>query len=394
MGRNPVVSLPGVRRRLLLAVLMVTFAACAESESTTSDLAFPRLMSTPYSSGEEFELTVDQGPSWKGRIIGLVDLPRLYYAGLYQSELYQPDPFAAVSSEDAAEVPEGRCIALLGELTLLREPSYPDLLDLPKFELPDLQGGGALGTPMDKCDVAEVLAAGYGLLGFAALLSADESFPFFLPYYIKEEIPRSVAVSVGSWYEETSTGLLEASILSSVPRVTMADFQGGDLFGGGGSDAGEFSYTETWGTDTLTWSGRIEGIIEIDVPSDAFLIETAEEWVRPSSRCLAVVGSAALSHVEAEMPEWLEWNLLMAWPDIGLVVDGRVIRGNSISNFQCSPYVYPYIVDPNLFDRLLSTFLLPPDAEVEGVVVDPSGDETAFYEAIFLDDSTSPGQRS
>ena len=376
---------PGVRCLVLLAVLTLSLAACAESESTTNDLAFPRLMSTPYASGEEFELTVPRGPSWKGRIIGLVDLPRQYQSGLSSLSI---EPFAAVSPEDAAEMPEGRCIALLGEQTLLREPSYPDLLDLPKFELPDLQGGGALGTVMDKCDAAEVLAAGYGILGHAALLSTGESYPFFRLYFIEEEIPRSVTVSVGSWYEEAASQL-EAYTLPSVPAVTRQTSAGFGPIGEGGSDAGEFSYTETWRNDTLTSSGRIEGIIEIDVRSDAFLIETAAEWVRPSSRCLAVVGSAALSHGEAEMPKWLELNLLMAWPDIGLVVGERVIR-DSFNNLQCSPYTVD--IDPNLFDRLvsedlflLSTFLLPPEAEIEGVVVDPSGDEAAFYEAVLLD---------
>ena len=376
MGRKTAASLPGVRRQLLLVVLMIAFAACAERAS--------------YSGGEEFELTVSEGPAWKGRIIGLVDLPRQYYSGLYQSDLDQPDRFAAVTPEDAAEVPDGRCIALLGELTILREPSYPDLWELPKFELPDLQGGGALDTAMDKCDTAEVLAAGYGILGRAALRSAGENYPFFEPFFIEGEIPSSVAVAVGSWYEEAAS-LLEAYTLSSVPTVARQTSAGFGLIREGGSGAGEFSYTETWRNDTLTWSGRIQGIIEIDVRSDAFLVETAGEWVRPSSRCLAVVGSAALSHGEAETPKWLEGNFLMARPDIGLVVDKRIINPSSIVNFQCSPYAFPHTVDPNLVDRLVSedmvllyTFLLLPEAEIEGVVVDPWGDETAFYEAVLL----------
>ena len=81
----------------------------------------------------------------------------------------------------------------------------------------------------------------------------------------------------------------------------------------------------------------------------------------------------------------------MARPDIGLVVDKRIINPSSIVNFQCSPYAFPHTVDPNLVDRLVSedmvllyTFLLLPEAEIEGVVVDPWGDETAFYEAVLL----------
>lgn len=84
----------------------------------------------------------------------------------------------------------------------------------------------------------------------------------------------------------------------------------------------------------------------------------------------------------------------MAWLSIGLVVDERFISRSG--NFQCLPYIFPYTVDPNFVERfrarfvsedigLLAVFLVPPEAEIEGVVTDPWGDETAFYKAVFID---------
>lgn len=377
MGRNTAVPPTGGRRLVLLAVLTLTFAACAESAYT------------PYAGGEEFELTVSQA-SWKGRIIGLVNLPRQYH---HWDSISPEDAFTAVSPGDAAEMPEGRCVALLGELTILEESfGYPDLLNLPAFELPDLPGGGRLDAATGKCDTAEVLSAGYGFLGFASHLSTDETYHFFEPYYIEGEITGSAAVSVSSWYEENERRF-EAPLLSSPPRVVRRTFARPASIGEGDSTPAEFSYTKTWGTNTLTWSGRIEGIIEIDVRSDAFLIETAGEWVHPSNRCIAVVGSETLP-TEAERSELLGMTPYMAWLSIGLVVDERFISRSG--NFQCLSYIFPYTVDPNFVERfrarfvsedigLLAVFLVPPEAEIEGVVTDPWGDETAFYEAVLID---------
>ena len=362
----------------LSAVLAFMLAACAGSAPATNLATFPRLSETPY-SGEDrsFEVTVGR-VTWEGRIIGLVDMPRQLRGLLLE---------AVVSPDAGLELPKGRCVALLGEITPLGTPDPPDSVNLPWFWLSDIQGGSPIGGSQLSCDRTEVIAAGYGHHTGAVRIAKGESYPFFMPYYIEGEIPRTVVVSISSLLEEDDV-TVETSGLFAVPPITRRSLPSIRLVELGDPDAGNFTYSQSRGTDTLTWSGRIEGLIEVDVFTDV-QVETTRGWVRPSGRCIAVVGSAILSYGGAERPEWIEWSIyssLLRWPVIGLVVGGRVV---SIPFFsQCPPIPF-FTTDPDgvtIEDTIpIAVFFVPHEAEIEGVVVDPWGDETAVYEAAFLD---------
>ena len=90
----------------LVAILILTVVACARSETPP-----------PPDKGMPFELE-DGRTSWKGRIIGLVTVPR-QYKDLFFGE--------AVNPEQAASMPEGTCIVLLGELSPIGNDYVPDM---------------------------------------------------------------------------------------------------------------------------------------------------------------------------------------------------------------------------------------------------------------------------
>ena len=354
MRRNRLFLRPWARGLVLFAVLTQVVVACGEPELTYSEVPFE----------------LDDGrTSWKGNIIGLVAMPRMYLDEHFGQ---------SVSPEQAAEIQAGHCVAILGELSPVRI-NVPDIFDVPGFWLPALEGGSPIGgRSRSRCDMTEVRAAGYWFYTLAGIVPAGRSFPFYIPYYIEGAISEPVIVSIESLYGDASAKV-ETSMLAAIPSVTWQSSTGTRLIEMEDMDTATFAYTQTWGSDTITWSVDFGGLIEYDLRSGYVLSETNQGWSDPRWQCIAVVGSATLSHEGVEKPQWLDANPLMMWPSIGLVADGRVINREY---YQC-----PYL--PSAYDLAgltiedpgpgMMIFSVPHDVEVEGVMVNPWGDESARY---------------
>lgn len=348
MRRNRLFLRPWARRLVIFAVLTQVFVSCGESEPIYTEVPF------------ELE---DGRTSWKGSIIGLVVMPRVYRDHFFG----QP-----VSPEQAAEMQAGQCVALLGELSPVRT-RVPDILDVPAFWLPGLEGGSPIGgRGTARCDTTAVRAAGYWMYGHAGVVPAGGSLPFYMPYYIESEISESVVVSVE--YLIGGEGVtVETSLLAAVPPATRQPSTGARLIEVGEMDRATFVYSRTWETDTITWSGNVHGLKEYDLPAGYVLSETGQGWTDPHWRCIAVLGSWTLSYDSAEKPQWFGGNTLL-WPTIGLIAGGRVINSD---HSQCSIPHYDFGLDPG---SVLRIFSVPSDVEIEGVMVDPWGEAPARYE--------------
>ena len=201
-------------------------------------------------------------------------------------------------------------------------------------------------------------------------------------------MPHSVVVSIQSiWEMDDGSGVtVETSMLGAIPPARQQSLTEIRLIEVGNPDIATFTYSRTRESRTATWSGHIDGLIELEVLSDRVLIETVQGWTEPRGRCLAVIGSAALSYDGANKPEWLRGNVFMAWPSIGLIADGRVVPSNYSG--RCLPFATPMHLGGLASEgatTLLPSFFVPHESKIEGIVVDPWGDETAGYEAVFLD---------
>lgn len=353
MKRNRLVLRPWARRMVLFAVLAQVVVACGESEPTYSEVPF----------------RLDDGrTAWEGNVIGLVTMPRMY------RDHYFGRP---VSLEQAAQMRKGQCVVLLGELSAVRT-DVPDLIDVPTFWLPGLEGGSPIGGGgTERCDLTEVRAAGYWFYAHAGLIPAGASLPFYMPYYIEGEMSESVAVSVEYLFGEIGV-TVETSLLAAMPLATRQPAKGARLIEVGDLDSATFAYPQTWGSDTMTWSVNLEELIEYEVPAGYVLTETNEGWTDPRWRCIAAVGSATRSHEGPEKPQWFGDTLTWS-PSIGLIADGRVVdRGLS----QCFvPHSYDlagFAIED--FGSVLAIFSVPHDVEIEGVMVDPWGEAPARYE--------------